>query len=694
MPRNAKRYMAGVRRAEGSPPEGEGRVGPGRMASVGSRFISELFNPKKAAEDVENVGRSYLDMLSAYNTFLYQRSPEEQAAFVASLPSKAREALGSAATTLRNLPQTAERAVKEATPESTAAAVRRYGVESALDPTRLVKGAGPVTSQIVRPRGEGIVLDAPEAPPVPYDGNAPRAPTGYVPRAIKAGQERLASKYPNLPQEHKDAITTFLNRNVRNYYTKQFGTQDDPIYKAIREGRIGSRELGAPGGIRKYLTEVAKEGKTRVDPETGESRFFPTQDAKDAIEDINRLYDRMTGMGGTVLTNQTVGDPQFKTLMLDSAKEELRRLESVTRDRLLAERLRPEEINPSMGYMGYAAPGNVQPNKPVSAILGSGGSSAKEDIQALRLSKPEFLPKEIRTAIEKGQPIYDMSPREALRKILDEKSLVDYLATLSPAQIKNLRYDDAIRGSVRLQAMKDEHRINVDRVRENKPVNNEIFSQGVSAPLVSYPEGNKLQGYTWRRIETPEATELEGAYIKHSVGGYADEGSYSSEKKKAFRAGTTQIYSLRDPRGMPVTTVEVENKPDFGPVVTQIRGVGRATGNTSPSELDAERQAIALNYLDPALIDLFDKLNVYRIDEYRGKLTPKALGYQKSLETYGGRGERPIQQGIGQLPQPAQPPDEVLRLGEQMREIPMRPASPQNPGFIEAMRRRLLGDQD
>jgi len=81
--RHANRALTGfkkadpVRRAEGSPPEGEGRIGPGRMASVGSRFLTELLNPKEVAKDVSNVGRSYLDMLSAFNTFLYQRSPEE-----------------------------------------------------------------------------------------------------------------------------------------------------------------------------------------------------------------------------------------------------------------------------------------------------------------------------------------------------------------------------------------------------------------------------------------------------------------------------------------------------------------------------------------------------------------------------------------------------------------------------------------
>jgi hypothetical protein len=687
MARHAKRYMAGVRRAEGSPPEGEGRVGPGRMASVGSRFISELFNPKKAAEDVENVGRSYLDMLSAYNTFLYQRSPEEQAAFVASLPPKAREALGSAATALRDLPQTAERAVRGATPESTAAAVRRYGVESALDPTRLVKGAKPTTSQIVRPRGEGIVLDNPDATAVTTrKDSAPTAPTGYIPRVIADGQQRIRQRHAELPEPNRAAIENFLQTKVRNYYAKQFGTQDDPIYKAVREGRLTSEELRKTGGIRKYLTNSAKEGKTRVSPETGETRFFPSQDAQEAIEDINRIYDDMTGMTGTVMTGKTIGDPNRQYLLLGTASDELRRLEEATKDRLLEERLRPQEINPRITYMGYRDPRWATRDRPEDVIASTGRGYVTGDTKALFLSSPNqrsAMPKALRTAMEKEQPIYDMSPVGALQDLLDERSLVDYLATLPVNQINNMRFEDAISGSAKLKALKNERRVLVSRIKENKPVDASVFLQGTSAPLLSYPEGSRLAGYTWRRLEKPEATELEGAYIGHSVGGYSDEGFYSSEKKQAFRSGTNKVYSLRDPRGFPVTTVEVQDVGGLGPVVQQVKGVGRATGNAPVSTMNRDQQALVANYVDPAVVDLFKTLGVVRVQEASMHLGDLAKEYQTNSQSFGGIGAVPAlrarigegqpigrmppqpppeQQGIGQLPQPPQPPDDMHLL--------------------------------
>ena len=707
-----------VRRAEGSPPEGEGRVGPGRMASVGSRFISELFNPVEAGKDVANVGRSYLDLLSAYNTFLYQRSPEEQLAFLRSLPGKTREALGSAATALQSLPETAKRAVETATPESTAAAVRRFGVEATIDPTRLVKGAGPATSQIIRPRGEGIVLDNPNATAVELEKNqAPTVPTGYIPRAIAKGQERIRDRYAGLPEANRAAIENFLQTKVRNYYARQFGTQDDPIYKAIREGRLTSDELGKAGGIRKYLTDVAKEGKTRVDPETGETRFYPSPNAQEAIEDINRLYDRMTNMRGTVLTGKTVGDPKFNWRLSETAREDFRKLEAATRDRLLEERLRPQEINPSISYVGYQDPSQVKPGGEPRNLISYEGAYPSADTIALFLSNPEqrrFMPKGLLTAMEKDQPVYDMSPSGALEELLDERLLVDYLSTLEPNQINNMRFEDAIRGSAKFQVLKNERKVLVSRIKDNKPVDSKVFLEGVSAPLISYPEGSPLAGYTWRRLEKPEATELEGAYIGHSVGGYADDGSYTSEKKKAFREGTTKIYSLRDPRGFPVTTVEIQEVRGLGPVAQQVRGAGRATGNDNLSKLEADRLALATNYVDPALVDLFKTLGVVRIQEYASHLGPLAKAMSLSIEqefkkkhilspTLQARvGEGQPVGGLPPQPQPAprpQPPPEQQGIGQlprALRDIPNDEnfaRGMNDPQLIEFVR-RLFRDQD
>jgi hypothetical protein len=649
-----------------------GQYDPRYLSQIGGQAIVDVYEGlSQMPEQAYKVLRGFLEKQR-------QRSPEElrgtadpydTAAYdaaVAALEGAAREPVKTAKSAAKALAEYGKEAV------SGPAGLTKFLAEN-LTPLPRVPSTAP-RSDIVRPQGEGIVLDAPQAPPVPFTVTGTgasatttgRVPKGYVPRAILRAQERLGKKYSTLPDANLSAINNFLQTKVRNYYTRQFGTQDDPIYKAIREGRLTSEELGAPGGIRKYLADVAKEGKTRVNPETGETRFYPSPSAQEAIQDINALYDKMTGMRGTILANETIGDPQYSSLLSDQAKTELERLKEITKDRLLGERLRPEEINPQIDYMGYKNPAFVKPgSSPTEPVLTS-YFNPSDDMIALSLSNPTFLPKELRTAIEKKQPIYDLNPQGALKKILDEESLVDYLATLPVNQINNMRYEDAIRGSVKLQALRKERKVLVSRIRDNKPVDGKPFLEGVSAPLVSYPEGSPLQGYTWRRLEKPDATELEGAYLKHSVGGYADDGSYSSKDKKDFRAGTIKVYSLRDPRGLPVTTVEVKEIPGLGPAVTQVKGVGRATGNAQLSSLGDKELALSTNYVDPALVDLFRKLNVTGIQESDSYLPPRALEYKKTAKTKPvsslragigapqpiGRPEPPpVQQGIGQLPQ-------------------------------------------
>jgi hypothetical protein len=686
MTRKAKQYLSGVkkvgvvRRAEGSPPRGEGKVGPGKMTSVGSRFISELFNPKKAAEDVENVGRSYLDMLSAYNTFLYKQSPEEQAAFVASLPSKTREAIGSAATALRDLPQTAKRAVEEATPESTAAAVRRFGVESAMDPTRLVKSTAPVTSQIVRPRNQGLVLDIPGEKPM-----------GYVPQYLNNASANIEAV--EAPQDQKTAMMNFFNSQARNYLTRQYGTPDDPIMKGIVSGKLTNEDLQRFGRIPSYMTKAAKEGKTRVNPETGESRFYPSTEASQALRDINKTYDMMTGMRGAVFDRGTIGSPRFDSLVSDEAGTKQSELRDSTIQQLIDQGVPRDQINQSIGLVGYKSPEFVAADKTKSPLVTADYMGLPKSLEELFLQDPNKLPKAFRTAIEKGEPIYDINPRSELNTMLAPKELVRYLRTLSPEKIKNLRFDDAVKGSLKLQEEIAERKQFVQRISDNKPVPDKVFLEGVSAPIVTYGKESQYPGFTWRRITDPEATTIEGAYVGHSVGGFAEGGRYGPKKHKEFVKGDVKIYSLRDERGRPVTTVEVFDIPGSPKVATQIRGAGRATGNTMPKPYGL------------ALVDLFNDIGVTSINELDVFLPPEVLAYkkQKANETpINLRGALGAPQRIGDAPQPEQNPA-ILQGGapgpvnQGIGQLPINPLPQpreQNPGFIEAMRRRLLGDQD
>jgi hypothetical protein len=446
----------------------------------------------------------------------------------------------------------------------------------------------------------------------------------------------------------------------------------------------------------------AREGKSRVNPETGETRFFPSRGALQALEDINRIYDRMTGMKGTVIGRETIGTPTGRYSVTNEARVAQQDLNELMQQKLIDEGVRATEVNPSVSYVGYVHPEQAKAlTSPKEVLVSADYSTPSKDMAALALVDPSALPKSLRTAIEKGQPIYNIDLKDAaLKEILNEESLVDYLETLSPREIKKLRYEDAIKGSVKKTEQIRARQAVVQRIRENKPVDPKVYLEGVSEPVISYPENTPHAGFTWRRITDAEATAIEGAYLGHSVGGYARGGMYGPQKHQQFLDGEVEVYSLRDQRGRPVTTVEVFNIPGALKVASQIRGAGRATGNVMPEPYGAE------------LVDLFNKLEIQNINESDSFLPPLALAYKKQKadelrfnirarlgqpQPIGGEPPRPRQ------PRPAQPVQQVPPEQQGIGQLPQAPQDiPNAENFAQGMDnrqlmefvRRLFRDQD
>ena len=205
--------------------------------------------------------------------------------------------------------------------------------------------------------------------------------------------------------------------------------------------------------------------------------------------------------------------------------------------------------------------------------------------------------------------------------------------------------------------------------------------EGVSDPLISYSQEGPLSGFTWRQITDPEATAVEGAHMKHSVGGYSKNGMYGPAKQKLFKQGVDRVYTLRDPQGLPVVTVSVEQTAK-GPVVLQTK----AKQNTTVPEV----------YGQP-LVDLFEKLNVSQIAEKNDFLPSLAKAYQKQKddEIFGIRQiaarEPPVPQQVP-LP-PARQPAPVPRpapVQEGIGQINARPDI--NPAHLDEQLQRLAQD--
>lgn len=438
-----------------------------------------------------------------------------------------------------------------------------------------------------------------------------------------------------------EGMENFWNVKARNYFEKQFGTPDDPIADALKAGRIKSEAVQATDAFPSYLVDQLAVGKTRtregerpaasfVGPGAPSTRFFPKY--PQAMEEFTSRYDTATGLKGDVVTTAPgMAHDKYPNMLSPLGDKRLTEAKDSAREMLAAQGVREELANPnieltarletdptlSTGYSSQA-----------KALLAAYEKTKEKPSMLSRLglaseTKPEeMLSQSVVTAIEKGQPIYDTTGIKApLRSLFDPTKINQYLETLSEREIKKVRFEDVVQGANKMFAEEDALKALADRIRNGKNVPDKVFSEGVSSPLVQFDKRSGYNGYAWKRLETPEATVPEGAYLGHSVGGYKLGGiTYSKEKMQDFKDGRYQVYTLRDNRNRPVTTVEVKMIDEYTPAVMQIKGNGRATGNTAPEDYD---------YL---VLDFFEKyLHPAQISEKDSYLTPLLQRYKDGI---------------------------------------------------------------
>lgn len=437
----------------------------------------------------------------------------------------------------------------------------------------------------------------------------------------------------------EELIKEFWDKKARNYFTRQFGTPDDPIAAAISKKQIKGTALEEV--FPEYMLDQIAAGKTRVN-EQGQERFFPKYPR--AMEDFTRRYDQATGLKGNLVTmDPAAADPGYN--LLSSRGRELARLAGdAEADRMISQGVRPELINTEIGAVTRSV-------KDPERILSDGTSSSKDLLAAFEESTaynkmtPEqktawaneqfgngrplggmdeadvgrnLLAENVRTAIEKGQPVYDIGYLgKPLRTLFKPDNINTYLASLPPRELANIRFEDAVRGGLKMNERALQLENIADRIKSGKPVADAVFSKGVSAPLLQITDG-PLEGFAWKRIEDRAATVPEGAYVGHSVGGYETGGAtYTQEKREGFNTGKWQVYTLRDNRNRPVNTIEVTMLDEFTPVVMQIKGNGRATGNTAPEKYDSAVLQFLENYLRPAAIKEKDEYLTPMLQQYK-----------------------------------------------------------------------------
>ena len=483
-------------------------------------------------------------------------------------------------------------------------------------------------------------------------------PTGSTMLTGPVGMDRTVSNIDQLLQagvknsvpaagrgtEQQKLIEQFWNTKARNYFTRQFGTPNDPVATAISKKQIKGTALEE--AFPEYMLDQIAAGTNRVNAE-GQERFFPKYPR--AMEDFTSRYDKATGLKGNLLVEDSASvlDPGYSYIG-SKGREVGRNAGDREADKMIRQGVRPELINTEIGV--------TTRDLDDPAKLVSDGTSAAKDLyaafqdsvaynkltpaQKTKFNKNQyflrtagmtdeevgksFLAENVRTAIEKGEPVYDIAYMgKPLEGLFRPENINEYLATLNPRQLANIRFEDAVGGGLKMRERAAQLANVEQRIRDGKPVADAVFSDGVSAPLLQFGKDSGLEGFAWKRIEKREATIPEGAYVGHSVGGYEKGGAtYTKEKRDGFNSGKYEVYTLRDNRNRPVNTIEVTMMDEITPIVTQIKGNGRATGNVPAEKYDGAVLRFLQDYLMPAAIEESDNLLTPLLQNYKAELGP------------------------------------------------------------------------
>jgi hypothetical protein len=520
-------------------------------------------------------------------------------------------------------------------------AVQKAG-QAATDVARDFQGynrqlAVPGASYAVRPENSTMMVRrGPDYAKTDYLGGLLNEGVENVRGAVQ-GAADAALRTP----ERAKLMEEFWNNKAANYFAKQFGTESDPVYQAIRDQKITSPRLARD--FPDYILDQLSVGKTRtregarpqedfVGPGASETRFFPKYPA--AFDATRKTYDKLTNISGALPERNParVMGPDYTHSQSTEGVALLREMKDKEIDKMIAQGTPADQANLDISFLTRSI---KDPDTIVGPYYAKDLLKDYEKATGTRIGDPNFrdipdpaaLPEQnLKTAIERGEPIYSTAGMQtSLAGLFDPRSINEYLASVPERELKNMRFEDAVKGGAKISAKKQERETLVADIKAGKRVPDKFFTEGVSAPLVQIKDG-PLDGFAWKRIENAEATAAEGAYVGHSVGGYAKGGAYGPEKHKLFNEGKYRVYTLRDNRNRPVNTIEV--RMDLGmdsevkPVVTQIKGNGRATGNTAP-----------VNY-DQAVLQFFqDYLKPTRIEEGDDYLTPILQSYKTSLRT-------------------------------------------------------------
>jgi hypothetical protein len=401
--------------------------------------------------------------------------------------------------------------------------------------------------------------------------------------------EYIARAMERVPEGRED-VKEFIVNKLYPYLKKSLGTDSDPIRSAVLEGKVKDDSplyYGMPPAFREYMLEPAREAQglqakiAATEPRIAElrqasqeardrgltaeadsaaaqlkalQRTLPYTDAEkrafatksEALQDFHRNYDTKTGIATKIISDPGEGERADHGLS-GAAIETIR-------NRLTEAGVRPEHQN----VPTYVE--NLTLNDFAKKLFPDNEDHQQALIQGVRSGDPRY--KQISDAIAFNEPLYDLANSSGVDIPGFKQQEIGQLLSEIPAdKLKKMSAAEAfVTAFPTYQLTKDFSGL-VEKIRAGAAYPKEALDLYLNRGLqpVKVPD---TPG--WYRVTTPQAVRLEGAQMRHSVGGYATQDNYNKGGRPAFNAGTTRVYSLRPQKNKPEVTLDVYDDPDTG----------------------------------------------------------------------------------------------------------------------------------
>jgi hypothetical protein len=403
----------------------------------------------------------------------------------------------------------------------------------------------------------------------------------------------------NIPGKDAQAIADFIRKKGRKYFTSEYGTADDTLRTALLEGRMpvfGEDKKRFRG----YMVKAARGKGTPVGAaQEGEDAAVAMQRSMgdpEAVMDLEKAYDSATGLGNYMFPKAdatNVWDQQ--TAMVADTKRKLREAGVPPELQNVAFPTAIKESNRSLSSTPDAAKSIMQFQDEMDIAARRAQISEELGLPPYTAPTPE-LDKSLQYALKNNEPIYDVGSPST--DFLSPANVAKGIATIPLDELGRMTFAEAvIKGQKNTKFDRDWLEV-VESASKGKTLPRKVYMEGTE-PIYEINPNQQ-----WVRVSTPDAVQLEGAAMNHSVGRYKTDVGYGKGGKEAFSSGATRVYSLRNEKGKPAITVESTWDKDNGLKITEIR----AKFNSEPNE--QEKQAIF------ELFDVLGPKDIYKLGSY------------------------------------------------------------------------------